>query len=76
MIGSCIVQNISQLHHRENGISNLKKSFDEAGAYSNDTKVSFPGQKGWAWAQLLPDQILSNSERDSPQNFAKNHENV
>ena len=82
MIGSCIFRSIFQLRHCENGSSDLK-SFDGAGIYSYDTKVSLPSQKGWAWVQLLPYQKLSNSEivchlaeRDDPQNSAKNHENV
>jgi len=61
----------------------FEKSFDEAGAYSYDTKVSFPGQKGWVLVLLLPHQKLLNSgivchlaERDDPQNSVKNHENV
>ena len=53
-----------------------KKSFDVAGAYSYDANVSLPGQEvcahiffcaelvylPTAWVQLLPHQILSNSE--------------
>jgi len=61
----------------------IRKSFDGARAYNYDTKVSLPGQKGWAWVQLLPHQKLSNSEifchlaeHDDPQNSAKNHKNV
>ena len=81
MIGSCIVWSIFQPRHRKRNFG-LEKSFDEAGAYSYDTKVSLSGQKGWAWVQLLPHQKLSNSEivchlaeRDGPQNSAKNHKN-
>jgi len=45
----------------------FKKSFNEVGAYSYDTKVSLPGQKGWAWVQLLPHQKLSNSKIALPE---------
>ena len=31
----------------------FEKFFDAAGAYSYDTKVSFPGLTGWAWVQLV-----------------------
>jgi len=56
----------------------IPKKFDVAGAFSNHTKVSLPGQM--AWVQLLAHPISSNSghlaELDGPQNSAKNYKNV
>ena len=61
MIGSYIVRSI---FHRVIAKTEFRfrKSFDEAGAYSYDTKVFLPGQKGWAWVQILLHQKLLNSE--------------
>jgi len=81
MIGSCIVQSIFQLRHRENGISDSKTVLmrleHTAMIAKYSSQVTRVGHGSNYYHTTIYSEIVCHlAEHDDPQNSAKNHENV